>query len=132
MIEEKKLECVLTVKSGSKTMNLTIGQDGLDNEKWVEAFKAHFPNYPDGEYEASFNVDGHDYPFGVYECKIECLSLCEEDEVEDEGTLEVTIAILGLHIFSDLLNAIMCLVLQETPERLDFCMDNGTFVIEIG
>jgi hypothetical protein len=130
--EEKKLECVLTVKSGEKSMELAIGQDGLDTDEWNKAFKAHFPEYPDGEYEASFNVDGHEYAIGTYECDIEVVSICKDGyEYDNEEALEVSIAILGLHIFSDLLNAIMSIFLQETFDSLDM-MDHGIFVIEIG
>ena len=137
---EKKLECLLTVKSGDKSMTLTIGEDGFDTDEWIEAFKANFPDYPDGEYEASFSLDGHEYPLGTYECSsdVEVLSSCEGDEMEKEDVpeevmedlTELTIVFLGMHIFSDLLNAVMCVALQETAELLD--MSHGTFVIEIG
>jgi len=117
------LECLLTVKSGEKSMTLTIGEEGLDTEEWNESFKANFPNYPDGEYEVSFTLNGEEYPLGTYESSVEILSLSEVDEFDEDDSQEVAIqmsvSFLGFYIFSTLLNAVMCILLQETVDLFD-------------
>jgi len=114
--EEKSLECLLTVKSGEKSMTLTIGEEGLDTEEWNESFKSHFPNYPEGEYEVSFTLNGEKFPLGTYEAEI----LFEVDESDSqEAAIQMSISLLGFHVFSNLLNAVMCILLQETVDLFD-------------
>jgi hypothetical protein len=108
------------VKSDENSMTLTIGQGGFDTDEWIEAFKSHFPAPPKGGYEASFIFEDEEYPLGIYECKTTALSLCEEEEIESEDipeeVIRLSIFVLGMQIFSDLLNSVMCILLQETTD----------------
>jgi hypothetical protein len=111
-------------------MTLTIGENGLDTDKWMEVFKSHFPTPPDGEYEVSFVYEDEEYPLGVYDFhgEVRITSSCDEEEdggqdVPDdvmEGVMEdvanLGITILGINIFSDLLKALATLLLCQTGE----------------
>lgn len=128
MTEEKVLECLLKVKSGDKSMELTIGQDGFDTDEWIEAFKANFPTPPEGEYEASFVFEDEEYPLGVYDFHGEVQVISDDDGEPDipEGVLQkvtedatnLGITVLGMNIFSNLVEAVAALVLCQAGELM--------------